>query len=438
MRWLELGQPDFDEQFRHIVQNRRETDRHVASAVSQILDDVRVRGDEALYTYTARFDHVDARALGLRITPQEVEAAIARCPATALADLRTAAARIRWFHEQQRPQDLQVVDPLGVTMGYRWTSMDAVGLYVPGGLAAYPSSVLMNAIPAAVAGVGRVVMVSPTPQGEVRDLVLAAAALSGITEIYRIGGAHAIAALAYGTQTIAAVDKISGPGNAYVAEAKRQVFGHVGIDMIAGPSEIVIIADRHNNPDWIAADFLSQAEHDPAAQSLLICDDPAFGRAVEEAIQRFLPSLATEAGARRSVADHGVIILVDDILKQAPPLANALAAEHLELCVEDPHTLMAHIRHAGSIFLGRTTPEAIGDYLGGPNHVLPTGRRARFSSGLGVVDFMKRTSFLETPASAFAALGPTTARLADAEGLPAHALSIRTRLSSNKANPSVT
>ncbi len=427
MQWLDQKDRDFAQRFAAIVDDRREADGDVAAAVRDIIADVRSRGDAALADYTQRFDEIDLNLLGARVSEAEVAAAVARCDASALAALGVAAARIRWFHEQQKPKDLDVTDSMGVRMGYRWTAMDAVGLYVPGGKAAYPSSVLMNAIPAAVAGVPRLVMVSPTPKGELRDLVLAAAQLSGITEIYRLGGAQAIAALAYGTAAIAPVDKITGPGNAYVAEAKRQVFGRVGIDMIAGPSEILVIADGKNDPDWIAADLLSQAEHDSAAQSILITDDADFGRAVEAAIARALPSLSTEKAARASWDDHGVIILVETILCDAPPLADALAAEHLELCVDDPHSLMARIRHAGSIFLGRHTPEAIGDYLGGPNHVLPTGRRARFSSGLGVSDFMKRTTFLDTPAESFGKIANSAATLANFEGLPAHALSVRVR-----------
>ncbi len=427
MQWLDLSAADFAARFAAIVDDRRDADADVSAVVRDIIADVRARGDAALAAYTAKFDGVDLAAVDVRVSDDEVQAAIKRCDASALDALKVAAERIYWFHQQQRPQDLAVTDSIGVHMGYRYTPMDAVGLYVPGGLAAYPSSVLMNAIPASVAGVPRIVMVSPTPKGETRDLVLATAHLAGITEIYRIGGAQAIAALAFGTARIAPVDKITGPGNAYVAEAKRQVFGRVGIDMIAGPSEILVIADAQNNPDWIAADLLSQAEHDVTAQAILICDNADFGRAVEAAVQRALPTLSTQKTARQSWNDFGVIILVQDLQRDAPALANALAAEHLELCVDDPQTLMAHIRHAGSIFLGRHTPEAIGDYLGGPNHVLPTGRRARFSSGLGVSDFMKRTTFLETPVEAFGKIAESAATLADFEGLPAHGLSVRVR-----------
>jgi histidinol dehydrogenase len=429
MQWLELGASYFAACFAAIVDDRRDADTDVSAVVRDIIADVRARGDAALHDYTLKFDAVDLNACGVRVSDADVQEAIQRCDARALDALKVAADRIRWFHAQQRPQDLAVTDSIGVHMGYRHTPMDAVGLYVPGGLAAYPSSVLMNAIPASVAGVPRIVMVSPTPKGEVRDLVLAAAHLAGITEIYRIGGAQAIAALAYGTSLIVPVDKITGPGNAFVAEAKRQVFGRVGIDMIAGPSEILVIADAHNNPDWIAADLLSQAEHDATAQAILICDDAAFGRAVEAAVQRALPTLSTAKTAGASWHNFGVIVIVQNLIADAPALANALAAEHLELCIDNPHSLMANIRHAGSIFLGRHTPEAIGDYLGGPNHVLPTGRRARFSSGLGVADFMKRTTFLETPAAALGKIAETAATLADFEGLPAHALSVRVRQS---------
>jgi histidinol dehydrogenase len=427
MQWLEFGATDFAARFAGIVDDRRDADADVSAVVRDIIADVRARGDAALQDYTQKFDAVDLSAVGARVSDADVKKAVARCDAQALAALKVAADRIRWFHAQQKPADLAVTDAIGVHMGYRYTPMDAVGLYVPGGLAAYPSSVLMNAIPASVAGVPRIVMVSPTPKGEVRDLVLAAAHLAGITEIYRIGGAQAIAALAFGTKQIAPVDKITGPGNAYVAEAKRQVFGRVGIDMIAGPSEILVIADAQNNPNWIAADLLSQAEHDVTAQSILITDDADFGRAVEAAVERALPTLSTQKTARAAWDNFGVIILVQNLLKDAPALANALAAEHLELCLDDPRAMMARIRHAGSIFLGRHTPEAIGDYLGGPNHVLPTGRRARFSSGLGVSDFMKRTTYLETPETAFTKIADSAATLADFEGLPAHALSVRVR-----------
>jgi histidinol dehydrogenase len=427
MQWLDTTAADFAARFAAIVDDRRDADTDVSDVVRGIIANVRARGDAALHDYTQRFDQIDLSSLSVRVSDADVQAAITRCDAKALDALKVAAERIRWFHAQQRPQDLAVTDSIGVHMGFSYTPMDAVGLYVPGGLAAYPSSVLMNAIPASVAGVPRIVMVSPTPKGEVRDLVLAAAHLAGITEIYRIGGAQAIAALAYGTNNIAPVDKITGPGNAYVAEAKRQVFGRVGIDMIAGPSEILVIADAHNNPDWIAADLLSQAEHDATAQAILICDDADFGRAVAAAVERALPTLSTEKTARTAWQNHGVIIVVDNLQRDAPTLANALAAEHLELCIDEPHTLMANIRHAGSIFLGRHTPEAIGDYLGGPNHVLPTGRRARFSSGLGVGDFMKRTTFLETSQTAFAKIADSAATLADFEGLPAHGLSVRVR-----------
>ncbi len=348
-------------------------------------------------------------------------------PADTVAALAFAAARIRAFHEPQRPTDHDATDAAGVRAGYRWSPVAAAGLYVPGGLASYPSSVLMNAVPAAVAGVERLVMVTPTPDGRLNPLVLAAAQLAGVTEIYRVGGAQAVAALAYGTPSIAPVDKIVGPGNAWVAEAKRQLYGTVGIDMVAGPSEIVVVSDAASNPDWVAADLLSQAEHDPAAQSILITDDAAFAEAVAAAVARLLPTLASEAVARASWDKHGAIIVVAT-LDDALPLLDALAAEHVELMIDDPDALFARMRHAGSVFLGRHTPEAAGDYVGGPNHVLPTGRRARFASGLSVTDFMKRTTFLECGPTGLAAVGPAAATLADAEGLPAHAASVRVRL----------
>jgi histidinol dehydrogenase len=427
MQWLDANAPDFEARFAAIVDARRDNDNDVSAVVKEIIADVRYRGDASLIEYTQRFEQFDLNAAGMRVTDEDVRKAIQHCEPRALKALHIAADRIRWFHEQQRPQDLRVTDTIGINMGYRYTPMDAVGLYVPGGLAAYPSSVLMNAIPASVAGVPRIVMVSPTPKGEARDLVLVAAHLAGITEIYRIGGAQAIAALAYGTEKIAPVDKITGPGNAYVAEAKRQVFGRVGIDMIAGPSEILVIADANNDPDWIAADLLSQAEHDMTAQAILITDNFEFAKNVAKAIDVTLPKLSTHTVARQAWNDFGVIIIVQNLLDEAPILANALAAEHLELCIDNPYEMMAQIRHAGSIFLGRHTPEAVGDYLGGPNHVLPTGRRARFSSGLSVADFMKRTTFLETPAKSFEQIAENVADLAKAEGLPAHALSVQVR-----------
>ncbi len=422
---LKYSDADFTAQFLALVNDRRETDTNVSLVVSAIVGAVRAHGDAALFEYTRKFDQVDLNVTPLIINSQDVDAAIACCDAESLIALELAATRIRRFHDLQKPTDVHS-DDNGSRSGYRWSAIDAVGLYVPGGKAAYPSSVLMNAIPASVAGCTRVVMVTPTPSGHINPLVLAAARLGGITEIYRIGGAQAIAALAYGTQSIAAVDKITGPGNAYVAEAKRQVFGRVGIDMIAGPSEILVVADANNKPDWIAADLLSQAEHDVTAQSILITDDAAFAESVMATIELILLRLATEPTARASWQRYGAIIIVRH-LDDAPALINALAPEHVELCIDDPHAMMGHIRHAGSIFLGRHTPEAIGDYIGGPNHVLPTGRRARFSSGLGVTDFMKRTTYLDAT-NALANIGPAAVTLATCEGLPAHALSVKLRL----------
>lgn len=424
---LESSAPGFAEAFAALVNARRDSPVDVRDQVSAILADVCSRGDEAVIELTGRFDRIDLRQTGLLIAPEERARIAATCPAGTLDALRLAAQRIEAFHALQRPADIDHVDAQGIRAGARWTAIDAVGLYVPGGRAAYPSSVLMNAIPARVAGCRRLVMVVPTPDGVVNPLVMAAADLAGIDEVYRIGGAQAVGALAYGTQSIAPVDKIVGPGNAWVAEAKRQVFGRVGIDMIAGPSEILVVADNRNNPAHIAADLLSQAEHDPVAQSILITDDAAFADAVEAAVLASLPTLATEAVARQSWDEQGVIIVVP-ALTDAPPLVDALAPEHAELAVDDPEAMMARIRHAGSLFLGRNTPEAIGDYLGGPNHVLPTSRAARFSSGLSVTDFMKRTTYLHCPEDGFFAVGSAAATLADAEGLPAHALSVRLRL----------
>jgi histidinol dehydrogenase len=421
---LDSQSPGFADQFETLVNARREADADVATDVAAIIARVRADGDAAVAALTRQFDRHD---LPWRIGASDCQAALERLDADLRAALELAADRIRAYHVKQRPEDSDGVDGAGVRVGARWRGVDAAGVYVPGGRAAYPSSVLMNLIPAKVAGVERVVMVTPTPDGAANPLVLAAAALAGADEVWRIGGAQAIAALAYGTNTIRPVDVITGPGNAWVAEAKRQVFGVVGIDMVAGPSEIVVVADGDNNPEWIAADLLSQAEHDPTSQSILFTDDPAFGDAVSVAVEAQLTTLATQATARASWHDNGAIIVVAD-LGQTPALIDRLAPEHLELAVADPTPLFAAVRHAGSIFLGRYTPEAVGDYVGGPNHVLPTGRRARFSSGLSVLDFMKRTSFLGCDANSIRVIGPAAALLADAEGLPAHAASVRTRL----------
>ncbi len=424
---LDAAAPGFAVAFRALVDARRESDAGVAATVAAIIADVRARGDLALAELTQRFDGVDLGAAGVEIGRAEIAAARAQVPADVLAALELAAARIRAFHEAQRPAGLDRTDASGIRTGYRWTAVDAAGLYVPGGRAAYPSSVLMNAIPAKVAGVGRLVMVTPTPGGAINPLVLAAAELAGVDTVYRIGGAQAVAALAYGTATIAPVDVVTGPGNAWVAEAKRQLFGAVGIDMIAGPSEVVIVSDGGSDAAWIAADLLAQAEHDTTAQSILITDSPALADAVAAEVDRQLPDLSTHATARASWDAYGTIITVGDPLA-AVPLIDALAPEHLQLMLADPAAVFARVRHAGSIFLGRHTPEAAGDYAAGPNHVLPTGRRARFSSGLGVTDFMKRTTFLDCGAAGLAAIGPAAAALATAEGLPAHARSVTMRL----------
>ena len=424
---LDAADPGFAAAFAALVANRRESDADVSADVAAIIAAVRARGDDAVAELTAKFDRVDLAALGWRIPLGDLDAALAGLDTRLRAALDMAATRIRAFHIRQMPQGNDATDAQGVRTGVRWTAVEAAGLYVPGGRAAYPSSVLMNAIPAVVAGVERLVMVTPTPGGAINPLVLAAARLAGVTEVLRIGGAQAIAALAFGTAQVPKVDVITGPGNAWVAEAKRQLYGIVGIDMIAGPSEIVIVSDGKSNPDWIAADLLAQAEHDPVAQSILITTSTAEADAAAAAIERQLASLATATVARQSWANHGAIICIAD-LDAAVPLLDALAAEHAELMVDDPGALFARMRHAGSVFLGRHTPEAAGDYLAGPNHVLPTGRRSRFASGLSVVDFMKRTTFLDCGPQGLAAIGPAGALLADAEGLAAHAASIRLRL----------
>jgi histidinol dehydrogenase len=427
MRRLSTSQSDFATAFAALLAEKRETATDVSTAVGSIIADVQARGDAALFELTKRFDRFDLNAANLRVTPAEVAAAKAAVPATTLDALKHAAARIEAFHTRHKPADDRYTDAEGVTLGARWTPVDAAGLYIPGGLAAYPSSVLMNAIPAKLAGVKRLVAATPAPDGKLNPLVLAALDLAGVTEIYRIGGAQAVAALAYGTKTIAPVDKIVGPGNAYVAAAKRQVFGQVGIDSIAGPSEVLIIADKANDAAWLAADLLAQAEHDESAQSVLITDDEALGRAVAAEVERQLAQLPKEKIARASWQNHGAIILVRT-LDEVPALADRIAAEHVQLCVANPEALAQRIRHAGAIFLGRHTPEAIGDYVAGPNHVLPTARAARFSSGLSVLDFMKRTTIIGCSADALALLGGSAATLADAEGLDAHARSIRIRL----------
>jgi histidinol dehydrogenase len=424
---LDTRDADFVERFAAFLATKREASQDVEDAVKAIIADVVRRGDAALIELSKKFDRVDLAAIGLRVPADEIDAAAARCEPSALAALKLARERIETYHRRQLPRDERFVDPLGVELGYRWTAIGAVGLYVPGGTAAYPSSVLMNAVPAKVAGVERLVMVVPAPDGKLNPLVLAAARLAGVDEIYRVGGAQAVAALAYGTATIAPVDKIVGPGNAYVAAAKRLVFGKVGIDMIAGPSEVLIVADRHANADWIAADLLAQAEHDTAAQSILITDDGGLALEVEVAVAAQLATLPRGEVASASWRDFGATIVVEH-LDDAVPLVDAVAPEHLEIVVRDPEALAARIRNTGAIFLGPHTPEAIGDYVAGSNHVLPTARSARFSSGLGVLDFMKRTSLLKCGPDQLAALGPAAIALGEAEGLAAHARSVAIRL----------
>ncbi|NJC34574.1 histidinol dehydrogenase [Sphingomonas jejuensis] len=424
---LDSRNPGFDRAFAALVDARREPDADVARDVAAILRAVRDDGDAAVRAYTQRFDGHDLDETGWRIAPAELQQAFDTLDPSLRDALVLATDRIRSYHEAQRPADRDAVDSTGMRIGARWTAVEAAGLYVPGGRAAYPSSVLMNALPAKVAGVDRIRVVTPTPKGEVNPLVLAACHLAGIDEVIRIGGAQAVAALAYGTDRVGRVDVITGPGNAWVAEAKRQLYGTVGIDMVAGPSEIVVVADRDNDPAHIAADLLSQSEHDPTSQSILFTDDAGFADAVAAAVDRILPTLATWDTAERSWRANGAILLVERLI-DAAPLIDRLAPEHLQLAVEDPEPLFQAVRHAGSIFLGRHTPEAIGDYVAGPNHVLPTGRRARFSSGLSVLDFMKRTSFIRCDAGALAAVGPAAVALAEAEGLPAHALSVAQRL----------
>jgi histidinol dehydrogenase len=423
---LDARASDFAEKFRAFLDTKREAAADVEATVRGIIADVIARGDQALVELTSKFDRVKVDAAGLRVRPDEIDTAHAVCDRKALDALALAKDRIEVFHKRQLPKDDRFTDPLGVELGHRWTAIEAVGLYVPGGTAAYPSSVLMNAVPAKVAGVPRVVMVVPAPDGKLNPLVLAAAKIANIDEVYRVGGAQAVAALAYGTQTIKPVAKIVGPGNAYVAAAKRLVFGKVGIDMIAGPSEVLIVADRSGNPDWIAADLLAQAEHDTSAQSILITDDASLAASVEKAVAAQLKTLPRASVASASWRDFGAIVQVGK-LDDAVPLIDAIAPEHLEIECEDAERLAARIRNAGAIFLGAHTPEAIGDYVGGSNHVLPTARSARFSSGLGVLDFMKRTSILKCGPNQLRALGPAAIALGEAEGLDAHARSVAIR-----------
>ncbi|MEM9312319.1 MAG: histidinol dehydrogenase [Pseudomonadota bacterium] len=423
--------PDFETRFTRLVNARREADTNVSGQVSSILADVKSSGDKALVELTQRFDGYSLiDEADWIVTRERMEEAYGEIGSELREALELAASRVRSYHEAQLPSGRDFIDEAGVRLGAIWRAVDAAGLYVPGGRAAYPSSLLMNAIPARVAGVERVVVVTPTPKGNSNPLVLAAAHVAGIDEMWRVGGAQAVGALAYGTERIKPVDVVTGPGNAYVAEAKRQLYGVVGIDMVAGPSEILVIADGENDPDWTAADLLSQAEHDPSSQSILITDDEAYARQVQDSIDVFLATLETGKRARESWGKHGAMIIVNDLAAEAPALANRLAAEHVELAVENEaaEPMLQQIRHAGSVFVGRMTPEAVGDYVAGPNHVLPTGRRARFSSGLSVLDFMKRTSFVQLDQDALNAIGPAAAALAHAEGLPAHAKSVEVRL----------
>jgi histidinol dehydrogenase len=424
---LNAADADFEARFTAFLATKREVSADVEAVVRDIITRVRAEGDEALIDYTQRFDKADLGTLGIAVSRADIEAAYAAADPETVEALKFARDRIRSHHQRQLPKDDRYTDPLGVELGSRWTAVEAVGLYVPGGTASYPSSVLMNAVPAKVAGVGRIVMVVPATGGVISPLVLVAADLAGVSEIYRIGGAQAVAALAYGTETIRPVAKIVGPGNAYVAAAKRQVFGTVGIDMIAGPSEVLVVADGSNDPDWIAADLLAQAEHDASAQSILITDDAAFATAVEAAVQRQLAALPRGAIAAESWRDFGAVILVDE-LEDALPLANRIAAEHVELALDEPEAFLTGLRNAGSVFLGRHTPEAIGDYVAGSNHVLPTARSARFSSGLSVLDFVKRMSVLKLGPEQLRQLAPAAIALARAEGLDAHGRSVSIRL----------
>ena len=425
--FLNATDPNFEVEFQTLLSAKREDSPDVDQVVADIIADVRARGDEALLEYTERFDRLTLTQETLRLSDDEIAAEIQKVAPQDRTALKLAAARIRAYHAEQMPQDAWWKDASGAELGWRWTAVSAAGLYVPGGLATYPSSVLMNAIPAKVAGVERLAITFPTPDGAINPLVILAAQIAGVDEIYRIGGAQAIAALAYGTPSVAPVDKITGPGNAFVAAAKRRVFGKVGIDMIAGPSEILVIADKDNNPDWIALDLLSQAEHDESAQSILITDDADFASAVSASVDKFLQTLERRDIAGASWRDYGAIILVSD-MDQAVVLSDRIAPEHLEICVDDAMGLSEKIHHAGAIFIGAWTPEAIGDYVGGPNHVLPTARSARFSSGLSVMDFVKRTTLSRMTPDALAQIGPSAERLASSEGLEAHGLSVTARL----------
>lgn len=425
---FELGESGFEEKFTAFLSAKRENDADLNGTVAQIIADVRKNGDTALFDYTKRFDQMELTSQSIRVSEKEIEEAVKSCKKETLDALYLAAERIEAFHEKQIPESRMFNDETGALLGWRWTPVFAAGLYVPGGTAAYPSSVLMNAVPAKVAGVKRIVMAVPAPQGKINPLVLAAADCVGIDEIYRIGGAQAIAALAYGTDSVKPVDIIVGPGNAYVAAAKRQVFGKVGIDMIAGPSEILVVADETANPEWVATDLLSQAEHDKSAQSILITDSPAFADKVCKEVEKRLETLSRSEIAGESWKNNGAVFIVRNVYEDAGALVDRIAPEHLELCVENPQELCKRIHHAGSVFLGNFTPEAVGDYIGGPNHVLPTARSARFSSGLGVHSFMKRTTILSCTQKTLDEVGNAAVLLAEAEGLTAHAASIRCRL----------
>jgi len=425
--FLNTAADNFESVFAKFLTAKRDTDSDVLDVVNTIIADVRANGDAAVIELTSKFDRLDLTPDTLAFSAADIDAAVAKVPDAERAALKLAADRIRAYHEMQLPKDARWTDETGADLGWRWSAVSSAGLYVPGGLASYPSSVLMNAIPAAVAGVKNLVICAPTPNGNVNPLVLLAARLSGVETVYRIGGAQAIAAMAYGTETIAPVDKITGPGNAFVAVAKRQVFGQVGIDMIAGPSEILVIADKDNNPDWLALDLLSQAEHDESAQSILITDDEDFGKTVVQAVEKRLKTLERREIAGKSWADYGAVIVVKN-LDEAAELSNRIAPEHLEICVADAEGMAEKCIHAGAIFIGAYTPEAIGDYVGGPNHVLPTGRTARFSSGLNVLDFMKKTTISRMTTGSLRAIGPAAATLAKSESLEAHGLSVLARL----------
>lgn len=427
MKRLSTREAGFEAAFVALLEQARETTARVDGVVAEIIAAVRARGDAALCEYTSRFDRFALTPGRIAVTAAEIDAAVAAVPAALMAALELAAGRIEAFHKLQMPADIRTTDAAGLTLGMRWGALDAVGLYVPGGKAAYPSSVLMNALPARVAGVARIAMCVPTPDGVLNPLVLAAARRAGVSEVYRVGGAQAVAALAWGTASIAPVDRIVGPGNAYVAEAKRQVFGRVGIDNIAGPSEVVVVADAGNDPRQVAVDLLAQAEHDESAQAILITDDAGFGEAVAAAVAAELPSLARAAIAGASWQAHGAVVVVRD-WGEAVALVDRLAPEHLQVMLPDAAGFFARVRHAGAAFLGRFTPEAVGDYVAGPNHVLPTGRTARFASGLSVYDFLKRTTWVQADEAGLAAVGPAAVALAEAEGLQAHARSVALRL----------